>query len=228
MKPPSLIRLALVEDSTAFASALRELLEQEEGIQCVAVCPSAAVAREKLPTLAPDVVLVDMGLPDGSGADLLGELVPQMPGTDFIVLTVFEDDEMIQKAILNGATGYLLKRSGGAQIAQAVRHVRAGGTPLDNEISRRVLALLRERPQPAASLPELTAKENHLLRELSQSASIKEAGAAIGVTYASARTYVSRIYAKLGVRSRMEAARRYLNLAHPATGAGKRQSGRQG
>jgi DNA-binding NarL/FixJ family response regulator len=219
MNPPSPIRVALVEDSRAFAGELCAVLEQEQEIQCLTVCLSAAAARETLPGLAPDVVLMDMGLPDGSGAALLGELSPRMPKTDFVVLTVFDDDETIEQAILNGASGYLLKRSGGAKIVQAVRQVREGGAPFDNEVSRRLLGLLRERPQPATSLPELTAQENRLLRELSQGASVKEAAAAIGVTYASARTYVRRMYAKLGVRSRMAASRRFLNLDPSASGA---------
>ena len=186
----------------------------------MAVCPSAATAREKLPALAPDVVLMDIRLPDGNGADLLGELLPRLPKTEFVVLTVFEEDETIERAIRNGASGYLLKHAGGTQIVQAVREVCRGGA-LDFGVSRRVLAMLRERPQPAVFLPDLTPQENRLLCALTQGATVKEAATTIGVTYASARTYLRRMYVKLGVHSRMEAVRRFLGLVPPEASAAR-------
>ena len=215
MNRSSPIRLALVEDSRAFAEELAEVFRHQPDILWVATCASVAAARSTLPAVTPDVVLVDMGLPDGTGAAVIGELAPQMPETDFIVLTVFEDPETIAAAVRNGAAGYLLKRSGGARIVQAVREVRQGGVPMDAEVARRLLAVFRQIPHPAPSLPELGPQENRLLRALVDGASVKEAGEAIGVTYASARTYLRRIYAKLGVRSRAEASRRFLNLSLP-------------
>jgi len=206
------IRLALVEDSAAFAAELCEVFKDQPDVVCVATCPSAASARTTLPRLKPDVVLVDLGLPDASGAELIRELAPQLPETDFVVLTVFDDDETISQALRHGASGYVLKRSGGARIVGAVREVHRGGVPLDAEIAQRLLLLFRQQPKPPSSLPELGPQENRLLRALAEGASVKEAAAALGVTHASARTYVRRIYAKLGVRSRTEATRRFLNL----------------
>ncbi len=206
------ITLGLVEDSVGFAQTLLQALADQPDIRCTHVCRTAAEAVRKLPVGPPDVVLLDMGLPDRSGVDVLRALAPRMPETDFVVLTVFDDDETINAAIQAGASGYLLKRSGSAQIAQAVRTVRTGGSPLDAAVSRRLIAILRQEPEEVANLPELTAQENRLLREFSRGASVKEASDAIGVTYATGRTYLRHIYSKLGVQSQVQAVRRFYNL----------------
>lgn len=210
------IRLALVDDSPGFLESMQQALADAVDIQIVAICANASEALKCLPGSRPDVVLLDMHLPDRHGTEVLGLLVPKMPETDFVVLTVFDDDETISTAIRNGASGYLLKRSGSEDITNAVRTVRSGGSPLDAAVSRRLLSLMRKDVAPSEGLPELSLQENRLLREISHGRNVKEASEAIGVTYATGRTYLRHIYAKLGVQSQVQAVRRFFNLQAPS------------
>ena len=214
--PPALIRLALVDDSKGFAESMQQAFAACEGIAVVAVCSTAGEALAQLPARRPDVVLLDMQLPDLHGTEVLARLVPTMPETDFVVLTVFDDDDTISTAIRNGASGYLLKRSGSEDIANAVRTVRSGGSPLDAAVSRRLLSLMRKDVTAEEGLPELSLQENRLLRQISHGQSVKEASDTIGVTYATGRTYLRHIYAKLGVQSQVQAVRRFFNLQAPS------------
>ena len=213
------ISVAMIEDSLEFASLLEQVVRGTPDLILCGIFRSCAEAMQEVPDLDVDVVLVDMGLPDGSGVEVLRALVPRLPETDFLVLTVFEDDETISRAIQAGASGYLLKRSGATQIIQAIRTVHCGGSPLDAEVSRRLLTLFRGRVEMESGLPELTPQENRLLGEISRGASVKEAAASIGVTYATARTYLRTIYAKLGVQSQVQAVRRFYNLKSASGGS---------
>ena len=211
------VRVAMVEDSTGFAEMLAACLGHQTEIELLGGVSTVREAVQRLPVWKPNVVLLDLGLPDGSGIEVLRALAPSMVNTAFVVLTVFEDDATIREALSAGAVGYMLKRSGWRSIVDGVTLAAGGGSPLDAQIARRLLEVWRSHgsheSQRVNDLPELTAKENELLRQMAKTGdSVKEIAEALGLTYATVRTYIRRIYIKLGVHNRSQAERRLLRL----------------
>ncbi len=211
------VRVAMVEDSTGFGEMLAACLRQQAEIELLGGASTLRDAIQRLPVWKPNIVLLDLGLPDGSGIEVLRALAPSMTNTSFVVLTVFEDDATIREALSAGAVGYMLKRSGWRSIVDGVQLAAGGGSPLDAQIARRLLEVWRSRgsreSQTVNDLPELTAKENELLRQMAKTGdSVKEIAEALGLTYATVRTYIRRIYVKLGVHNRSQAERRLLSL----------------
>ena len=211
------VRVAMVEDSNGFGEMLAACLGQQPEIELLGGASTVRDAVQRLPVWNPSIVLLDLGLPDGSGIEVLRALAPSMPNTSFVVLTVFEDDASIREALSAGAVGYMLKRSGWRSIVDGVQLAAGGGSPLDAQIARRLLEVWRSHgsreSQTVNDLPELTAKENELLRQMVKTGdSVKEIAEALGLTYATVRTYIRRIYVKLGVHNRSQAERRLLSL----------------
>lgn len=210
------LRVALVEDFADYRESLRTLLEAEPDIEVVAACLNRAEAEALLPACRPDVVLVDLALPDGSGIEVIEAVRPRLPQARFVVLTTFEEMDLIRRAIRKGASGYLLKRAGVEEILQAVRRAASGGSPLSDPVAAKVLSLLRDDPPEEMSIPDLGPQENKLLQEVClRGKQLKEAADSLGVTFNTARTYLQRIYRKLGVSTRWEAERRFRELARP-------------
>ena len=211
------IRVAMVEDSNGFGEMLAACLGHQPEFEFLGGARTVRQALERLPVWQPNIVLLDLGLPDGTGIDVLRALTPTMGNTSFIVLTVFEDDASIREALSSGAVGYMLKRSGWRSIVDGVNLAAGGGSPLDAQIARRLLEVWKihgsREHQKVHDLPELTAKENELLRQMVKTGdSVKQISEAMGLTYATVRTYIRRIYVKLGVHNRSQAERKLLSL----------------
>ena len=211
------IKVAMVEDSNGFGEMLAACLEHQPEFEFLGGVRTVRDAVERLPLWQPNIVLLDLGLPDGTGIDVLRALSPRMAQSSFIVLTVFEDDATIREALSSGAVGYMLKRSGWRSIVDGVNLAAGGGSPLDARIARRLLEVWRfqgaDQQQKVQDLPELTAKENELMRQMVATGdSVKQVSEAMGLTYATVRTYIRRIYVKLGVHNRSQAERKLLSL----------------
>jgi len=211
------IKVAMVEDSNGFGEMLAACLEHQPEFEFLGGVRTVRDAVERLPLWQPNIVLLDLGLPDGTGIDVLRALSPRMAQSSFIVLTVFEDDATIREALSSGAVGYMLKRSGWRSIVDGVNLAAGGGSPLDAQIARRLLEVWRfqrtDQQQKVQDLPELTAKENELMRQMAATGdSVKQVSEAMGLTYATVRTYIRRIYVKLGVHNRSQAERKLLSL----------------
>ena len=211
------IKVAMVEDSTGFGEMLAACLENQPEFEFQGGVRTVQDAVKRLPLWQPNIVLLDLGLPDGTGIDVLRALSPRMAQSSFIVLTVFEDDATIREALSSGAVGYMLKRSGWRSIVDGVNLAAGGGSPLDAQIARRLLEVWRfqgaDQQQKVQDLPELTAKENELMRQMVATGdSVKQVSEAMGLTYATVRTYIRRIYVKLGVHNRSQAERKLLSL----------------
>lgn len=202
-------RVAIVEDNATVRQTLARWIDEAAGLKCVCLCSSAEEAILKLPAVTPDVVLMDIQLPNRSGIECTSRLRQALPTTQVIMVTVYRDYDRIFQAMKAGACGYLLKRSSSDEVIRAIAEVRSGGAPMSGEIARRLVESFRQ-PVPTGSEEEnLSRREHEILDLLCLGFSNKEIAERLSVGVETIRTHLKRIYEKLHVRSRTEAALRY-------------------
>jgi len=204
------IRVSIVEDSNQVRSTLARLINKAEGFECVGQHANAEAALEGLPREKPDVVLMDINLPGMNGVECVRRLKQILPGTQVMMLTVYEDTENIFNALAAGATGYLLKRTPRAELLQAIREVYQGGSPMTAHIARKVVQSFQRVPSSPQPAENLSPREQEVLNYLSQGFLYKEIADKLGISYETVHTYIRRIYEKLQVRTRTEAVAKYL------------------
>lgn len=205
------IRVSIVEDDAPAREILAVWIAQAEGFQFVSGFGLAEDSLEPLPRQKPDVVLMDIKLPGMSGVDCVRQLKPQMPQTQFVMHTVYEDSNHIFNALQAGATGYLLKQSAHDELLAALKYVHAGGSPMTSYIARRVAQCFTDPPaQPAAD--DLSPREREVLEMLARGFLYKEIAEALSISIRTVDTYIRRIYEKLHVRSRAQAVAKYVNF----------------
>ncbi len=200
---PETITVWLIEDHKTYGERLARALNRLEGIACTqrfTACEDAFAALTTEP--APQVLLLDVGLPGVSGIEGLARLRQLAPQTAIVILTVFEEDDKIFRAICAGAAGYLLKTSSTDDIAAAIRSAAAGGSPINPTIARRVLEMFSKANTAAPNDYGLTPRELDILKLLVNGTTIKEAAADLGIGYYTADEYIRSVYLKLQVRSR--------------------------
>jgi DNA-binding NarL/FixJ family response regulator len=206
------LRVCVVEDDPVVREQLVHQLSRAHGFTCLSSHRSAESALEEIPRHHPDVVLMDINLPKMSGIDCVRLLKGQLPNTQYVMLTVYEDADLIFKSLLAGAVGYLLKgRSGsGAHVLEAVRDAARGGSPLNSLIARKIVQHFHHQPaRPGAEQP-LSAREREVLELLSKGLPYKEIADMLGVNIETVRKHCHNIYEKLQVSSRTEAVVKYL------------------
>jgi len=187
-------------------------------LRCICTCGSAEEALEKLPQVKPDVVLMDIQLPNLSGIDCTAQLKQLLPTVRIIMVTVYGNPDLIFKALRAGACGYLLKRCTPEELITAVREVQQGGAPMSREIARKVIAAFQDAPKPADAAPaadaaseveNLSPREREILDLLTQGYADKEIADRLGVKHGTVRWHLQHVYEKLHVRSRTEAALKF-------------------
>lgn len=205
--------VAIVEDNSGLGAGLRRVVEGIPDCQCVGVWRSGEDALAKVPAFRPDVVLMDIHLPGISGIEATARLKAELPELLVIMVTVYRDHDMIFDALKAGACGYLLKRSSPEEIRQAILAVREGGAPMSAEIARRVVEAFHKPPKPAgtpaAEAVKLSKRETEILELLTQGLANKEIADRLGLSTETVRVHLKRIYDKLHVHSRTEAAVKY-------------------
>lgn len=206
----SRISVAMVEDDPAVRERVGQALGADPGVELRAALADARSALEWLGQHAVDVLLVDLGLPDLPGLAVITYCAQRHPGTDIMVLTVFDDAEKVLQCVRAGASGYLLKDSLNDEIVTLVRQLRAGGAPMTPSIARMVLRLARPTlPIPAPLEPlngvRLTPAEDNVLNYVARGFKSAEIARLSGVTIHTVHTHIKNIYAKLSVSSRSEA-----------------------
>lgn len=207
------ITIGIVEDSTAFRTQLSDYINARSDFRCVCTCPTAATALAEIPKHAPNVVLMDLQLPDGSGIDCTFQLKGKLPQTEFMIFTVHEDTEQIFDALKAGASGYLLKRTSPDEILAAVRDLHSGGSPMSHEIARKVVQSFRHEPRVSQSKKEVEAlspRQQEILQLLARGSTVKEIADQLQLSVETIRSYIKLVYQKLHVRSRTEAVLKYL------------------
>jgi DNA-binding NarL/FixJ family response regulator len=212
------LRVAIIEDDANFREGMRAFLETEPGFDVAAafstaedLAAAAGDARREGRPLDWDVALMDIQMPGMSGIEATKALKAVAPDLPIVMLTVFEDPARILEAICAGADGYLLKKSAPEEIAEQLRAIVGGGSPLTAGVARTVLDLLRAGPSPLASRPiaalpvRLSDRELTVLRHLARGLSYKQVAAEESISLDTVRTHVRRLYRKLQVHSVAEA-----------------------
>ena len=199
------IKVALVEDSPKEREALFFLIKGSPGFACVGAYGTGEEALQRLPALAPDVVLLDIHLPGISGIECVPRLKAILPATRIMMLSVFEDHDRIFESLRAGASGYLLKKTSPAKLLEAIQELHQGGAPMSGPIARQVVAAFQTPAQGNAEFEQLSHREQEILRLLNQGFLYKEIADRLGIAIGTVRTHISRIYDKLHVRSRAEA-----------------------
>ncbi len=202
--------VALVEDDRGLREQLLEVLATDSEIHCLGVFGSAEDALKKIPLMKPDVVLMDIQLPGMSGIDCVAELRRIMPSVNIIMVTVYEDNARIFKALKAGANGYIIKSRLSEDLLLAIRDVFNGGAPMSIHIARKVVNYFHSMPSRTAD-KDLSAREDQVLTLLASGFIYKEIGEKLNISVETVRSHVEHICEKMHVRNRIEAvAKRHL------------------
>lgn len=199
--------VAIVEDDPQLRAAFTELIAAADGLACVAHYGSAEEALEALPTLGADVVLMDINLPGVSGIECALRLKERLPSLHVVMLTTFDDSDLIFESLKAGATGYILKRAPAGQIVAAVRDVCDGGAPMSGAIAHKVVQFFRQH-QGAVEVQRLSDREREVLDALSEGQQYKEIAGHLAISINTVRKHIKSIYEKLQVHTRAEAVRK--------------------
>ncbi len=207
--------VSLVEDDAEARELLSEWLNSTSQFRCVSAHGDGLSAVEALPDIAPEIVLMDINLPGMDGIECVRRLKPDMPRTQFLMLTVYSDTKSIFQALAAGAIGYMLKRTSKDELLAALRLVQAGGSPISSGIARLVAQAFQT---PAASAPDgeaLSERERQVLDLLSHGHPEKQIADRLRISPHTVHTYIRRIYEKLHVHSHAQAVAKYAGQAQP-------------
>lgn len=205
MNADNVIRLLLVDDHPVVRDGLSRIREVEPRIQIVGEAATLQSAVESARRLAPDVILMDVRLPDGDGIDACRQIKAFLPATHILFLTSYADNRFVLAAMEAGADGYLLKENDTQRIVGAIHSILNGGTVFDPVVARGVMGNAR-RDGSLNPLEALTSQENRVLAEVAKGKTDKEVAVALDLTTKTARNYLDRIFTKLDVHTRTEAA----------------------
>jgi DNA-binding NarL/FixJ family response regulator len=205
------ITVAIVEDNAGICEELRQIVSHAPGFSCVGVCRNAQTALRKIPECRPDVVIMDIQLPDSSGIECTARLKPKLPDTQVLMFTIYDDNEQIFAALKAGAVGYLLKDSKPEELLEAIREAANGGAPMTAEIARKVISSFHRTPAQIDEFETLTRREDEILEHFSRGLLCKEIADRLGISLETVNSHRKNIYRKLHVRSRTEAVIKYLH-----------------
>jgi DNA-binding NarL/FixJ family response regulator len=211
----------LLDDHEIVRRGVRELLEAEPDIAVVGEAGTAQAALAQVPSLRPDVAVLDIRLPDGDGVSVCRALRSRTPETACLMLTSFGDDEALLGAVLAGAAGYVLKQIRGSDLVGAVRTVASGQSMIAPGTAGRVLSRAGEQARAADPLSRLTGQERRILELIGHGLTNRQIGAQLGLAEKTVKNYVSVLFAKLGMQRRTQAAA-YAARVLPAGPAGPR------
>jgi len=201
-------RILLVDDHEVVRLGLKALLDRHPNFEVVGEAGSAQAAVQQVEALQPDVVVMDIRLPGGSGIEACQEIADKHPASKVIMLTSYAEDEMLFSAIRAGAAGYVLKQIGGEDLVRAIEAVGRGEALLDPAVTQRIFQEVRKaaREEEASAFSTLTQQEKHVLLLVSEGKTNREIAKGLFLGEGTVRNYVSSILSKLGVSNRAEAA----------------------
>jgi DNA-binding NarL/FixJ family response regulator len=202
------IRVLLVDDHEVIRVGLRTVFGQTQGVAVIGEAGTMAEAVQQAQRLKPDVILMDVRLPDGSGVDACREILGALPGTRVIFLTSYADDDSVLAAVLAGAHGYVLKEIDSPALLEAIRSVAKGQSILDSHVTERALRWLRGlRDLPAtAGTDQLSTQEERVVALVAEGKTNKEIAAALGLSDKTVKNYLANVFQKLRITRRAQAA----------------------
>ena len=199
------IEVSIVEDDVKVRGSLARMVDSAEGFACVSQHPDAENALKEIPVSQPEVVLMDINLPGMNGVDCVRRLKELLPKIQVVMLTVYENTNIIFSALASGASGYLLKQSSPEQIIEALREVHAGGSPMTSHIARKVVASFQKIINPSHDYQKLSLREQQVIDQLARGYTYQEIADLLKISYATVHTPIRHIYEKLHVQTRTEA-----------------------
>ncbi len=204
------IKVSIVEDNLGTRESLTELLGRAGMLRCVGAHPSGEEALAKIPSEEPDVVLMDINLPRMNGIECVAKLEERLPKVQVLMLTTYEESDLIFDSLRRGASGYLLKNMPAAELVQAIEQVHAGGAPMSMQIARKVVSHFQQIKSPRSDMEKLTKREYEILGALAKGYLYKEIADQMGITLSTVRGHLHTVYEKLHVQSRTEAVVKFL------------------
>jgi len=205
-----LLKIVLVEDKADLRASWSRLINSFPDFSCAGVCGSGEEALRIVPSLRPDIVLMDIFLPRMSGIECTVRLKELLPKTQVVMLTGVDDNELVFMALSAGADGFLLKRTKPADLRAALLDVAHGGAPMTSEIARRVVESFRRPPKSPGQTVRLSAREEEVLILLTKGYSNKEIASSLSLSVETVGSHLKHIYEKMHVRSRSQAIARYI------------------
>ncbi|MBS1510578.1 MAG: response regulator transcription factor [Bacteroidetes bacterium] len=201
------IKVAIAEDIDDIRNGLHLIINATEGFECDCICRNGHEAIEKIPACQPDVVLMDINMPGINGVEAVRILKSKMPGTQFMMCTIYEEDEHVFESLKAGATGYILKKTPPARLLEAIQEIYQGGSPMSSTIARKVMTSFSDQ-QVHQPVDDLTAREREILQQLSRGLQYKNIAANLSLSTETIRTHIRNIYEKLQVHTKDEALRK--------------------
>lgn len=203
-----MIKVFVVDDHEIVRRGVTDLLETADDITVVGEAADVAQALARIPSVTPDVAVLDVRLPDGSGIDICRDLQESHPAIRSLILTSYDDDEAVYAAVLAGASGYLLKEVVGSRLVESVRDVAAGRSLLDPHVVAQLMRKLRDHDTPHSDprLAGLTEREREVLMLIAEGLSNREIGERLFVAEKTVKNYVTNLLGKLGMQRRTQAA----------------------
>jgi two-component system, NarL family, response regulator DevR len=200
------IAVFLLDDHEVVRTGLRTLIESSRDLEVVGEAATAHDALVRIPLTRPDVAVLDVRLPDGSGIEVCREIRSKMPEISCVMLTSYADDEALIAAIMAGAAGYVLKQIGGSDLIEDIRRVSSGESILDPVLTEQVIKRLRDGPEVDARLRSLTPQERRILDLIAEGQTNRQIADALFLAEKTVKNYVSNLLSKLGMERRTQAA----------------------
>ncbi len=211
------IRVFILDDHEIVRTGLKSLFEAEADFELAGEAATAAEALDRIPPTRPDVAILDVRLPDGSGIEVCREVRSTTPEVACLMLTSYADDEALLAAIMAGASGYVLKQVGGTSLVEDVRRVAAGESLLDPALTQRVLDRIRHQSDEDPLLASLTPQERRILDLVAEGQTNRQIAASLFLAEKTVKNYVSNLLAKLGMERRTQAATYATRVAERST-----------
>ena len=201
-----MIRVFLVDDHELVRRGISALLAAQDDMEVVGEASTAKQALSRIRATRPDVAVLDVRLPDGSGIDVCRSVRSENPGTRCLILTGYDDDEAIYAAVLAGAAGYVIKDVQGSRLVDSVRRVAGGANLLDPGLNRRVVERITESHRSDSRLESLSAREREILPLIAEGLTNREIGIRLTLAEKTVKNYISGLLSKLGLQRRTQAA----------------------
>ncbi len=204
------IKIAIIEDLDEVREGLKEFISLNEEFKVVALCKDAEEALVIIPQHQPDIAIMDINLPGMSGIECIKKLKSSCPRTQFMMFTVYENDEKVFEALKAGASGYLLKNTGLVQLIESLKELHGGGSPMSANIARKLVNIFRQEDKQVPELETLTSRENEMLQMLAKGLLYKEIAEKMYISINTVKQHIHNIYEKLHVQNRTEAINKAL------------------